>query len=155
MIPRLSSTTSHPVDAYAFRIGGALITYFPETAQFSWYKYLEKIRTNPAWIPLIGPVPKSPARPNNTYLIQLFPRNAEWFDRVFAKFGEKNLPDALATALLLQIHEELGRHEGISSENSHGECSHDAQPAKLSAEFVKGRPVEPGGLSQERESNER
>jgi hypothetical protein len=27
--------------------------------------------------------------------------------------------------------------------------------AKLSAEFVKGRPVEPGGLSQERESNER
>ena len=117
MIPRLSSTTSHPVDAYAFRIGGALITYFPETAQFSWYKYLEKIRTNPAWIPLNGPVPKSLARPNNTYLIQLFPRSAEWFCGVFAEFGQKNILDALATALLLQIEEELGRKEGLSNGN--------------------------------------
>jgi hypothetical protein len=113
MIPPLSNTTSHPVDAYAFRIGAALITYFPDTAQFSWYKYLEKIRTNPAWIPLNGPVPKSLARPNNTYLIQLFPRSAEWFDGLLAEFGKKNLPDVVATALLLEIEEELCRKEGL------------------------------------------
>jgi len=38
-------------------------------------------------------------------------------DGVLAKFGEKNLPDALATALLLQIEEELGRKEGLSNGN--------------------------------------
>ena len=117
MIPRLSNTTSHPVDAYAFRIGAALITYFPEIAQFSWYKYLEKIRTNPAWIPLNGPVPKSLARPNNTYLIQLFPRSAEWVDEGLARFGKKDLLNVMAMSLLLEIEEELGRKEGLSNGN--------------------------------------
>jgi len=115
--PRLCNTTSHPVDAYAFRIGAALITYFPEVHQFGCYTYFAKIRTNPAWIPLKGPLPRSPQRRNNTYLIQLFSRSAEWFDGVLAKFGEKNLPDASATALLLQIEEELGRKEGLSNGN--------------------------------------
>jgi len=117
MIPRLSNTTSHPVDAYAFRIGGALITYFPEIDQFCLYRHLEKIRTNPAWIPLKGPLPRLLPRRKNTYLIQIFPRSVEWLDGVFAIFGEKNLRDALATALLLEIEEELGRKEGLSNGN--------------------------------------
>jgi hypothetical protein len=117
LTPRLRDTNSHPVDAYAFRIGGVLITYFPETNQFSWYKHLEKIRTNPAWIPLKGPVPKSLQRRNNTYLVQVFPRSAEWFDGLLAQFGKKNLPDVVATALLLEIEEELGRKEGLSNGN--------------------------------------
>jgi hypothetical protein len=117
LVPRLSNTTSHPVDAYAFRIGGALITYFPETDQFAWYTYLEKIRTNPAWIPLKGSLPRLLPRQKNTYLIQLFPRSAEWFDGVLAKFGEKNLPDAMATALLLAVEEELSRKERIANGN--------------------------------------
>jgi len=130
-IPEVDNTTAHSVDAYALRIGGLLVTYFPEADQFSWYKHPKKIKTNPAWIPLNGPVPKSLARPNNTYLIQLFPRSAEWFCGVLAEFGERNILDALAIALLLQIQEELG----------------------LPAEFVKGRPVKRGGLSQNGEAN--
>lgn len=117
LTPRLSNTNSHPVEAYAFRIGGAVITYFPAANQFSWYKHLEKIRTNPAWLPLNGPVPKSLQRENNIYLVQLFSRSAEWFDGLLAQFGKKNLPGAMATALLLQIEEELARKEGISYGN--------------------------------------
>jgi hypothetical protein len=114
-IPEVDNTTSHSVDAYALRIGGLLVTYFPEADQFSWYKHPKKIKTNPAWIPLDGPVPKLLPRPNNTYLIRLFPRSTEWLVGVFAQFGEKNTLDALATALLLEIEEELGRKEAISN----------------------------------------
>jgi hypothetical protein len=117
LIPRLCNTTSHSVDAYAFRIGAALITYFPQTDQFGLYTYMEKIRTNPAWIPLKGPLPKLLPRRKNTYLIQLFSRTAEWLDGLLAKFGEKNLQGAAATALLLEIEEELGRKEGIVNDN--------------------------------------
>jgi len=117
LVPRLDNTTSHSVDAYAFRIGAALITYFPETNQFGCYTYLEKIRTNPAWIPLKGHLPMLLPRRKNTYRIQLFSRSAEWLDGLLAKFGEQNLQGAVATALLLEIEEELGRKGGLSNGN--------------------------------------
>jgi len=117
LVPRLDNTTSYPVDAYAFRIGAALITYFPETNQFGCYTYLERIRTNPAWIPLKGSLPRLLPRQKNTYLIQLFSRSAEWLDGLLAEFGEQNLPAAVATALLLEIEEELGPEGGLSNGN--------------------------------------
>ncbi len=116
-IPEVDNTTSHSVDAYALRIGGLLVTYFPEADQFSWYKHPKKIKTNPAWIPLDGPVPKLLPRPNNTYLIRLFPRSAEWVDEGLARFGKKDLLNAMAMSLLLEIEEELGRKEGLSNGN--------------------------------------
>jgi hypothetical protein len=116
-MPRLSNTNLHSVDAYAFRIGAALVTYFPETDQFGLYKYLEKIRTNPAWIPLKGSVPRLLSRRKNTYLIKIFPRSAEWLDGVLAIFREENLQDEIATTLLVEIEEELSRNGGISNGN--------------------------------------